>query len=294
MAEAQDQPRRRTYQGSCHCGAFAFEIDLSEIDTVVNCDCSFCSRKGNLYVLTGEEDNFRVVRGSEERLTSYTFGPRNKIHKFCPNCATSMLSRMPNGPPRLKLLLNARAIQGIDINQIGRRNIFNSKLDLQYLPPAHKGGMPSSIEGGQLYTGSCHCGAVTVALSCKPLESGEERIEECSCDICRRNAYVWISPSFENVVLSGCEDAVGHYILPHGLTSKVFCRTCGVNMSSFRNPLSEEEILELNEQHLKAYTRSRAHYPINARTLHGLDVGKLKPIMDEGTASHVGCICERR
>lgn len=81
MAEAQDRPNRRTYQGSCHCGAFAYEIDLPELKTVIDCDCSFCSRKGNLYVLTSEDDNFRIVKGSEEGLTSYTFGPRNKIHK---------------------------------------------------------------------------------------------------------------------------------------------------------------------------------------------------------------------
>lgn len=81
MAETQDQPIRRTYQGSCHCGAFAYEIDLAELKAVVDCDCSFCSRKGNLYVLTSEEDNFRAVKGSEESLTSYTFGPGNKIHK---------------------------------------------------------------------------------------------------------------------------------------------------------------------------------------------------------------------
>lgn len=81
MAEVQNQLIRRTYQGSCHCGAFAYEIDLMELKTVVDCDCSFCSRKGNLYLLTSKEDNFRVVKGSEESLTSYTFGPGNKIHK---------------------------------------------------------------------------------------------------------------------------------------------------------------------------------------------------------------------
>ncbi|KAL7898064.1 Mss4-like protein [Trichoderma sp. SZMC 28014] len=281
MAETQDQPIRRTYQGSCHCGAFAYEIDLKELSAVVDCDCSFCSRKGNLYVLTSKEDNFRVVKGSEESLTSYTFGPGNKIHKFCPKCATSILSRMPKGPPHLQLLLNARAIQGININQVGRRNIFNSNLDPQYSPPAHKGHIPSSIEGGQLYTGSCHCGALTIAVSCKPLESGVERIAECGCDICRRNACVWISPNSENVVLSGSEDAMGRYVLADGLTSKVFCHTCGVNISSFRNELSEEEILQLTEQDLRVYERGRAHYPINVRTLHGVDVGKLNKIMNE-------------
>jgi hypothetical protein len=88
MAEAQEQPKRRTYQGSCHCGAFAYEIDLPGLETVVDCDCSFCSRKGNLYVLTSKEDNFRFVKGSEERLTSYTFGSGNKIHKV--GCAQAL------------------------------------------------------------------------------------------------------------------------------------------------------------------------------------------------------------
>ncbi|KAK6451340.1 hypothetical protein FP744_10007591 [Trichoderma asperellum] len=261
MAEAQDRPNRRTYQGSCHCGAFAYEIDLPELKTVIDCDCSFCSRKGNLYVLTSEDDNFRIVKGSEEGLTSYTFGPRNKIHKYAFEDAY-WSSTFKAAVER-------------------RRNIFNSKLDPQYLPPAHQGGMPSSVEGGQIYTGSCHCGAVTVALSCKPLESCEERIAECSCGICQRNACIWISPNPENVVLSGSEDAIGRYILPDGLTSKVFCRTCGVNMSSIRNELSEKEILGLTELDLQDYRRGRAHYPINARTLHGVDMGQLKKIVIE-------------
>ncbi|KAM0265702.1 hypothetical protein ACHAQJ_000136 [Trichoderma viride] len=261
MTETQDQPKRRTYRGSCHCGAFIYEIDLPEVKTVVDCDCSFCSRKGNLYVLTNEDDNFRTVKGSEEKLTSYTFGPGSKIHK-------------------------ARAIQDVDISSLGRRNIFNSKISPRYLPPEHMGDIPPGVEGGQLYTGSCHCGAVTVALSCKPLdESSEERILECNCSICQRNAYVWLLPKPENVVLSGSEDAIGRYVLADGLTSKAFCRTCGVNMTSLRNPLPEKEVLALSEHARQVYWRGRAYSPVNARTLHGVDVGKLKTILYESTAA---------
>lgn len=81
MTVAQDEPSRRTYQGNCHCGNFVYEVDLPELRSVVECDCSFCSRTGSLYVLTDEESNFRVVKGTEETLKSYTFGPGNKIHK---------------------------------------------------------------------------------------------------------------------------------------------------------------------------------------------------------------------
>lgn len=33
------------YQGSCHCGRIAFEVEGS-IDSVLACNCSMCGRKG--------------------------------------------------------------------------------------------------------------------------------------------------------------------------------------------------------------------------------------------------------
>ncbi|QYS95996.1 hypothetical protein H0G86_003260 [Trichoderma simmonsii] len=283
MTVAQDQPSRRTYRGNCHCGNFVYEVDLPELRSVVECDCSFCSRTGNLYVLTDEESNFSIVKGTEERLQSYTFGAGNKIHKFCPKCATNLLSRMPNGPPRLKLLLNTRALQNVDLDPLERRNIFNSKIGAEYLPPEHKGEIPPNVEGGQLYTGSCHCGAVTVALSCKPLdESNEGVVVVCNCSICSRNGYIWLSPRPENVVLSGSEDAIGHYTFAEGLTSKTFCRTCGINMTDLRNQLSRDEVRALSKHSRQIYGRNKESHPVNVRILHGVDVDKLKKVTFAG------------
>jgi hypothetical protein len=39
-------------------------------------------------------------------------------------------------------------------------------------------------EGSKLYTGGCHCGAVTIALNDKPLP--ESKLEEDNCSICAR------------------------------------------------------------------------------------------------------------
>ncbi|KAL6696428.1 Mss4-like protein [Trichoderma pleuroticola] len=283
MTATQDEPSRRTYRGNCHCGNFVYEVNLPELRSVVECDCSFCSRTGNLYVLTDEESNFRIVKGTEEGLKSYTFGPGNKIHKFCPNCATSLLSRMPNGPPRLKLLLNTRALQNVDVDSLERRNIFNSKIGAEYLPPEHKGEIPPNVEDGQVYTGSCHCGAVTVALSCKPLdESSEGVIVVCNCSICSRNAYIWLFPRPENVVLSGSEDAIGRYTFADGLTSKTFCRTCGINMTNLRNQLSQDEVRALSRHSRQVYGRNKESHPVNVRVLHGVNVGKLKKVTFAG------------
>ncbi|KAL6875262.1 Mss4-like protein [Trichoderma novae-zelandiae] len=284
MTQTQDQSNRRTYRGSCHCGAFTYEIHLPELKTAVECDCSFCSRTGNLYVPTSEEDNFRIVHGGEESLRSYTFGPGSKIHKFCPICATSMLSRMPNGPAHMRLVLNARALQDVDVDLLERKCIFNSKIGAQYLLPEHRGGIPPSVEGGQLYTGSCHCGAVTVALSCKPLdECSEERVVVCSCRICQRNAYVWLFPKPENMVLSGSERDIGRYTSSDGLASKTFCRTCGVGMTSVRNQPVEDEGQAPSESSCRAYCRGEESHPVNARVLHGVDVARLK-VMSAGAA----------
>ncbi|EHK23624.1 uncharacterized protein TRIVIDRAFT_148409, partial [Trichoderma virens Gv29-8] len=156
----------------------------------------------------------------------------------------------------------------------------------QYLPPEHKGDVPQNVESGQSYTGSCHCGAVTVALSCKPLnEFSEEKVVVCNCSICSRNAYVWLFPRPENIVLSGSEDAIGSYTFSDGLTSKTFCRTCGINVTNLRNQLSEDEILALSEHSRQAYWRGKESHPVNARVLHGVDVGKLKKVMFEGATA---------
>ncbi|KAL7910844.1 Mss4-like protein [Trichoderma velutinum] len=282
MTVTEDQPSRRTYRGNCHCGSFVYEVDLPELRCVVECDCSFCSRTGNLYVLTDDESNFRVVKGTEDRLTSYTFGG-NKFHKFCPKCATSLLSRMPNGPPHLKLLLNTRAFQNVDVEPLERRNVFGSKVGAEYVPPEHKGEIPPNIEGKQLYTGSCHCGAVTVALTSLPLdESNPGVVIVCNCSICSRNAYIWLCPRPEHIVLSGSEDAIGYYKFAEGLTSKTFCRTCGINMTDFRNQFSREEVRMLSKYSRKVYWWYKETYPVNVRVLHGVDHSKLTKVNAPG------------
>jgi hypothetical protein len=57
-----------------------------------------------------------------------------------------------------------------------------------YQPPTHKGELPAGdLEGGRVYTGSCHCGNVTLAVKTKPLdETYEGSVAMCNCSICER------------------------------------------------------------------------------------------------------------
>lgn len=57
-----------------------------------------------------------------------------------------------------------------------------------YEAAEHKGPLPTAeIDGGKLYTGGCHCGAVTVAVVSPLLDgSNDEKGLECNCSICVR------------------------------------------------------------------------------------------------------------
>lgn len=57
-----------------------------------------------------------------------------------------------------------------------------------YETPKHHGAHPEvEVEGGRTYTGSCHCGAVTVAVASKPIdETFAGRVVECNCSFCER------------------------------------------------------------------------------------------------------------
>ncbi|EFY99659.1 glutathione-dependent formaldehyde-activating enzyme [Metarhizium robertsii ARSEF 23] len=80
---SEDNTRQplRTYRGNCHCKAFVYEVQLPEIKAVKQCNCSICHKKGYLWVLVQETGHFKIVKGSEDTLSSYTFNTKNRIHK---------------------------------------------------------------------------------------------------------------------------------------------------------------------------------------------------------------------
>ncbi|KID92432.1 glutathione-dependent formaldehyde-activating GFA [Metarhizium guizhouense ARSEF 977] len=81
MAPEDTRQPLRTYRGNCHCKAFVYEVQLPEIKAVKQCNCSICHKKGYLWVLAQETGHFKVVKGGEDTLSSYTFNTKNRIHK---------------------------------------------------------------------------------------------------------------------------------------------------------------------------------------------------------------------
>jgi hypothetical protein len=71
------------YQGSCHCGTVRFEVE-SDLDRVIQCNCSICSKKGALHHRV-QPEHFRLLAG-HEALAEYQFGTETAKHWFCRHC----------------------------------------------------------------------------------------------------------------------------------------------------------------------------------------------------------------
>ncbi|KAJ3944380.1 uncharacterized protein N0V96_005910 [Colletotrichum fioriniae] len=282
MTTTTTEEPKQTYRGNCHCKTFVYEVQLPEIKSVSACNCSLCSRKGTLWVIP-QRDDLRFVKGAEDDLSTYNFGPGQITHKFCGNCATPILADSPNG-----IVLNVRSIQDLDIFGMEKKTYDGASYGAKYEPHTHKGPGPTAeVEGGKLYTGSCHCGALTVAVVSKPIdETYEDGVVECNCSICERNGYVWVYPNTDQVVLTGDDDKIGRYIFGHHILAKTFCKNCGVPITNQFNPLSEEEQSNLVELAQYWYERSKTRHPVNARVLDGVNVKSLKVAQIDGKTEH--------
>jgi hypothetical protein len=83
---------RKTYQGSCHCGAVRFECELDLSDETSRCNCSSCG-KGRFWKSIVQPDAFRLLEGADA-LSDYQFGERRIHHMFCSRCGVKTFGRV--------------------------------------------------------------------------------------------------------------------------------------------------------------------------------------------------------
>lgn len=113
----------RTYQGSCHCGAVRFEVDLN-LDHVRVCDCSICRRRGALNHRVDDSD--LRLHTPLEQLTLYQRHTRTARDYFCPTCGIQPFRRPRTAPEVWSV--NVRCLHDVDLDAIPVKRVHGSSL----------------------------------------------------------------------------------------------------------------------------------------------------------------------
>ena len=112
----------KTWQGSCHCGKVAFEVD-GEPEQVIECNCSICRRKGAKMWFV-PRTQLRLLT-PEANLATYTFNSHRIKHLFCPTCGIHVFGEASkDGNPMAAI--NVRCLDEIDLDALPVRH-FDGK-----------------------------------------------------------------------------------------------------------------------------------------------------------------------
>ncbi len=98
--------------GGCHCGKVRYEVEIDFEQAVIECNCSYCEKKGTL--LSAVDRSTLIVMGEEE-LTLYHFNTGKIEHSFCKTCGVQCFGRADQGA-----MVNVRTVDGVDIAALTR------------------------------------------------------------------------------------------------------------------------------------------------------------------------------
>ncbi len=123
-----------TVTGSCHCGKIKFEIEVNEIITVQECNCSICSMTGYVHlIIPGAK--FRLLSG-EEYLSTYEFNTKTAKHTFCNKCGIKSFyipRSNPNGYSVNLRCIDQTRFTEITVEKFDGRNWEKSGYKLKHL-----------------------------------------------------------------------------------------------------------------------------------------------------------------
>jgi hypothetical protein len=81
----------KKHQGSCHCGAVRFEVELELGKGGSRCNCSICTKLASFGTIL-KPDAFKLLAG-EENLSIYAWGSETSKRYFCKTCGVHCFGR---------------------------------------------------------------------------------------------------------------------------------------------------------------------------------------------------------
>lgn len=103
------------YQGSCHCGRIAFEVE-GELKGALACNCSICQRKGSLLWFVPREQLQLLT--PEENASTYTFNKHAIQHRFCPVCGIHPYGEGTDPKGQRMAAINVRCLEGVELGSV--------------------------------------------------------------------------------------------------------------------------------------------------------------------------------
>lgn len=105
----------KSYSGSCHCGAVAYDVEL-DLSGALKCNCSICTRLGAVWAFAPR--TALKLKADAAQLGDYQFGKKSLHHRFCKSCGNEAFAegKMPDGTPSVGI--NLRCIEGVDVDTL--------------------------------------------------------------------------------------------------------------------------------------------------------------------------------
>ena len=105
------------YNGSCHCGKVAYEVEIDGgVAGALECNCSMCARKGAKMAFVPRDHLTLTTPESSAR--TYLFNKHVIQHRFCPECGIHAygVGRDRNGQEMA--MINLRCLEGLDFEEL--------------------------------------------------------------------------------------------------------------------------------------------------------------------------------
>ena len=107
---------KKTYRGSCHCGAVRYEADFDLALGTFKCNCSVCF-KTRAWMAGVPADAFRLLAG-EESLRDYQFGKKSIHHYFCTRCGVRPFSQAADPQGNRLYAVKVNSLDGVEAHEL--------------------------------------------------------------------------------------------------------------------------------------------------------------------------------